>query len=333
MGSAKWFDAVMLNPQRLLMEMLRWACSAGATALNYMEVTGLFENDGARWGLRATDRLTGHSCSFHGAHIVVAAGPWSGALEDRLGLTPEAPFHPSLAFNVLLDRKPVAPGALALSSSRPNGNTLFLHECNGRLFAGTAHRPLQGKINGEPPDETIVAGFLDELNAAIPSLECSPRDVLRLFWGYLPVAEPGTTRLESRSRIWSYGSHGGQRGIYSVQGVKFTTARSVAEKTLRTISKHNGEPMPPRIPAPKPESRQVPDLAQFKQLLKSEPDKLTSCIQAIIREESATCLSDIVLRRTDWGLHQSEKPRVEAALEELLGWQGDGEMRREDLVN
>jgi glycerol-3-phosphate dehydrogenase len=77
----------------------------------------------------------------------------------------------------------------------------------------------------------------------------------------------------------------------------------------------------------------VPDLAQFQQLLYSEPEKLTSCVQAIIREESATCLSDIVLRRTDWGLHQSEKNRVEAALEDLLGWQGDGATRREDQVN
>jgi len=39
-GSALWYDAVMPDSQRLLIEMLHWACACGGTALNYVQATG-----------------------------------------------------------------------------------------------------------------------------------------------------------------------------------------------------------------------------------------------------------------------------------------------------
>ena len=36
-GAALWHDAVMLSSERLIMEMLHWACACGSRALNYME--------------------------------------------------------------------------------------------------------------------------------------------------------------------------------------------------------------------------------------------------------------------------------------------------------
>ena len=35
-GGALWYDAVMLSPERMVMEMLHWACACGGRALNYV---------------------------------------------------------------------------------------------------------------------------------------------------------------------------------------------------------------------------------------------------------------------------------------------------------
>lgn len=37
-GAAVWYDGCMPDAQRLLIEVLRWSCDLGGTALNYMEV-------------------------------------------------------------------------------------------------------------------------------------------------------------------------------------------------------------------------------------------------------------------------------------------------------
>jgi len=74
-GGALWYDAVMLSSERVLMELLGWACRCGATALNYVEVERVVLEDGRCAGVEARDRVADRAHRFRAPRVVNAAGP------------------------------------------------------------------------------------------------------------------------------------------------------------------------------------------------------------------------------------------------------------------
>jgi glycerol-3-phosphate dehydrogenase len=67
---------------------------------------------------------------------------------------------------------------------------------------------------------------------AIPTFKVGVEDILHVFSGLLPASKAGTVDLTDREVIYDHSINGGPVGLYSVSGIKFTTARRVAEKTL-----------------------------------------------------------------------------------------------------
>jgi glycerol-3-phosphate dehydrogenase len=59
--------------------------------------------------------------------------------------------------------------------------------------------------------------------------------VLDVLWGRLPAVAEGSTELASRPVIADHGRQGGPQGLVSVSGVKLTTARAVARRTLKVL--------------------------------------------------------------------------------------------------
>jgi glycerol-3-phosphate dehydrogenase len=81
----------------------------------------------------------------------------------------------------------------------------------------------------------MIKDFLNDLNLAIPTLQVGVEDILHVFSGLLPVSKAGTVDLTDREVIYDHSINDGPIGLYSVSGIKFTTARRVAEKTLFSI--------------------------------------------------------------------------------------------------
>ena len=254
LGGALWHDAVMLSPERVAIEMLRWACACGASALNYVEATGLLVEGGAVRGILAHDRVGGRELRLRGGTVINAAGPWSRDLARRLGSDLPALFRPALAFNLLLDRPPLAEVAVAVEPRRAAAPTYFCLPWKGLLLAGTSYAAMPEDSLEAAPSQAQVAAFLTDLNAAVPGLEATPDDVLQVYAGLLPARAAGTTLLASREVIHDHGAAGGPKGLFSVSGVKFTTARLVAQKTLaRAFGR--------ALPAVRPEATRPPPAA------------------------------------------------------------------------
>ena len=311
-GAALWYDAAMPDSPRLLIEMARWASAGGATLLNYVEATDLLQQGGRVVGVRGLDAPTGDCLEFRADVVVNCAGPWSRMVAARFDRDIEELFRPSLAFNVLLDRAPLAGAALAVEPPEPGSRTYFLSPWKGKVLAGTYHAPRPGGIAAGPPEGEMIRCFLDDLSAALPVLELAESDVLRVFWGLLPAASPGTCRLALREEIWNHGDAGGPAGLFSVSGVKFTTARKVADRVLERIYGSTSTPGP----APRPPSR-VPLWEEFEGVLRSDPEAARLTVGRIVEEESVMCLDDLLLRRTDWGLHPAAPPDVAARIRDL----------------
>ena len=234
-GGALWHDAVIACPERLIQELLCRAARSGAQVLNHTEAVELRMESGRVAGVTVADRDTGERFEVKTGAVANCAGPWVRSLARRFDRNdrdiPEL-FEPLLAFNLLLDREPPSSAALAVAAPGPGAQTWFLVPCEGKLLAGTAYAPAVGEAG---PDEERVAGFLRDLNAAVPGLGFRPEEIVRVLWGRLPAVAAGSTVPASRPVILDHGRHGGPRGLVSVSGVKLTTARVVAQKAVKVL--------------------------------------------------------------------------------------------------
>jgi glycerol-3-phosphate dehydrogenase len=122
--------------------------------------------------------------------------------------------------------------------------------------------------------------------------------VLQGYAGRLPARAPGSANAAAREVIHDHGTAGGPQGLYSISGVKFTTARAVAAKTLKRIF---------------PEHRPINEAkARPPALLDLSGERLTraACragpadlvdvrLRSLVAEESVLTLDDLLLRRLD----------------------------------
>lgn len=332
-GGALWYDGVMRNSQRLLIEILRWACHCGATVLNYMEARELRLTNNRVEGLIARCRETNETYQFEAPLVINCAGPWCRSLAATFHRDFEALFRPSLAFNVLLDRPPLSSAALALAPKTAKSTTYFLHPWKGHILAGTVHAPWRGSSDFPQPTAEQVDALLADINQAVPELNLTSGDVLKIYTGLLPTTETATAHLAVREVILDHGRHGGPRGAWSVSGVKFTTARLVAEKLLRRLHAKPVSVRPLHAKINRPAPAQPAEFYSSDQWLQTDRDLAATALRQIVSEEAVLHLDDLLLRRLDWAVDLERQQRVGREICDLLGWSGprcDAEMARLD---
>lgn len=325
-GGAIWYDACMPDSQRLLVEVLRWACSLGATVLNYVEVRELLKADGRVAGVAVEDRQTGRSYEYRGKTAINAAGPWCREVATRFDRDIPDLFKSSIAWNVLFDRPTPSAAALAVAPKKPGASTYFLHPWKGRLLAGTVHDPWTDEITDTPmPSAERLTDFIEDLNWAVPGLNLTSSEVLRIFSGLLPASETGTAHLAKREAIFDHGESGGLRGLYSICGVKFTTSRLVAQKTLAKAFPHSQLVSTPKeeCRVPPPEVGRRRGTFDYHWQPEAEDTAWEAELAETIALESVLHLDDLVLRRTSLGDNPRRALAMAPRICRLWGWDLD----------
>jgi len=325
-SAALWYDAVMTCAPRVIIEMLHWACAAGARALNYVEAKRLLV-DGVRVaGVEAVDRCSGEVLEFRAPVVVNCAGPGARGLARRFDRDVPRLFLPSIAFNLLISRPAPSPFGVAVSPDHPGASTYFVRPWGEWTFAGTAHVPSGGGADAAgPPAARDVEKMIADLNAALPGWHVTTGDVRRVFWGLLPVDRPGTVRLSSRAVIHDHARDGGPLGLFSVSGVKFTTARRVAEVLLAVILRRvPGLRAGPVSPIERPAPAAVPSASEFRSLLQADSAAAHSFVHRLMEAEAVITPDDLLLRRTDWGADPEQRDVFARELGSLLDGRSRG---------
>jgi glycerol-3-phosphate dehydrogenase len=109
----------------------------------------------------------------------------------------------------------------------------FLAPWRHVTVAGTSHDPIEGDPFAAPVTEAHVAAFLSDLNAAFPAARLTLDAVRFVHRGLLPSHRPNGSevRLVKQSIIRDH-RHDGLRGLVSVVGTRYTTARDTAEHAV-----------------------------------------------------------------------------------------------------
>ena len=327
-GGAIWYDAQLRQPERLVLSFLQAAASTGAVPANYLRVDRLSTSQGVVQGACVTDRLTGARLEIRARAVLVAAGPWCEDIVATATGTPVEARRRALAVNLVVGRR-LAELAIGV---RARSGRLEDPVCGGGRFlfcAPEAQATLLGTwytsnaADARAVRDRGVTALLHEFNDACPGLGLSSRDVVRAQWGWLPLksgAERGRhDALAERPRITDHGYADGVRHLVSVEGVKFTTARLVAEQAIDRVFASLGRTSPPCRTAELPvDTGEVTPPAGARTAVVREE------IVRAVRSEMASKLTDVVFRRTRLGaVPGPERAEVEAAARVMgaeLGW-------------
>lgn len=234
-GAALWTDAVFSDPGALVNDVVGRAAALGAVLFERVEATTVRESNGRVTGLGVIDRTSGDRLTIPASTVVNCAGPWCRGVAARFDRDVPQLFRPSLAFNLLLRRPLASTNGLAVTPRRPQARTYFVYSTDSGTLAGTYHAAWNRGPEGIDVDESLIAAMLDDLNAAVPAWNLQRSEVAGTHAGLLPVTREDSVDLLRRHLIHNHGEHGGLNGVYSVSGVKLTTARLVAERVLNIV--------------------------------------------------------------------------------------------------
>jgi glycerol-3-phosphate dehydrogenase len=233
-GGAVWYDYQMVHPDRLVWTVAIAAARAGATLVNYAEVTALAKSGARVTGVRVKDRLTGEMFDVDAAVTLVAAGAGVRAILGDVGGPPAPPLVG--AMNLLVDRPA---RDIAVAARGPSGRMLTLVPWRERALVGTfqSDAPVDPGTRWSPAD---VDAALADANATFPALQADRASVRVVHHGLVPgVVRKGRADLLADPRVVAYRRHG-VAGLVGVIGTKFTTARRTAEIAVDEVQREIG---------------------------------------------------------------------------------------------
>jgi len=261
-GGAVWYDGQIYNSERLTLAFLRAAADAGACLANHAQVTGFLQEGRRILGVRAQDALTGRTVEVRGRIVVNTAGPWiTRVLGLALQSQPTAHTPLSKTINLVTTRAltnghavsvalPYRPGA----HGQDTGNRrLYLTPWRGRTIIGSAHLVFRDHPDACRVTPEEIKGLLADVNTAYPGAALTREEISFVHMGLMPFEDRdgrgNPAQLSRRYRIRDH-QDDGLEGLISVEGIKYTTARDVAQKVVdRVMQRLRRRPVPSRSAA------------------------------------------------------------------------------------
>lgn len=265
-GGMLFHDGQMYNPPRLALSFLKSAANSGAAVANYVEATSFVKDGNRVLGVEAQDLLTGERLTIRGKVVVNAAGPWA---ERLLGQHHDLELRPRLTYSrdaaLVVRRQLTGKYALAVQGGTRDPGAI-LNRGNRHLFMvpwrdytliGVWHMVYQGHPDQFTLTEEEIQGFLNELNASYSLQQpLTISDVSMWNAGLVLFGEndPNAVNLRygKRSLIVDHENRHGVPGLVTVVGVRYTTARGVAEKAVNLVFQKLGKAAPRCLTATTP---------------------------------------------------------------------------------
>jgi glycerol-3-phosphate dehydrogenase len=372
-GGAVWHDAIALDSERLVLEYLKEAVRYGAVIANYAEVTQVMTTGGAVSAVAVHDLRTGRELRVGCRTVVNAAGPWLERFGGRLG-DPHALLW-ATAINIVVKRQLFKNYAVGLEGYTDFTDKDALIKRGKRLFffvpwqekytmIGTTYTPYQGSAGEFSPDRVAVARVLEDINQIYPHARLTTSDITFFHAGLLPVkavddSQADSVQLDKSSTIIDHGPVDGRNGLFSIKGVKYTTAPDIAEKMIRILAKERWlgkRPPGSYIPQPPKNLDFGPAIKQLGleyETIKShlvsrygtgwrevfavlaqqpvavgngespwmslDPPLLTAELLYFIREELAVTLGDVVFRRSNLAAAECPSPEILTRIAKVMG--------------
>lgn len=333
--SAYLFYDCQTDDSRLVITALQEAERYGAILLNRAEVVEVREERGRACGVTFVDAESGDRIDLHAANVVNATGVWADRIRPAgTDSAAEVPvISPSRGTHITLSLDDLPVGSAACIVPAGEGRRIFALPWYGRALIGTTDHDYEGDIDSVPPSQSDVEYLLDAVNAYFET-DLTPESVTGAYAGVRPLISSGDNKksvdISRKAELYETGS-----GMLTITGGKYTTWRRMGKQVVDRIVEREGlsarcrtAEIPLGLPAREDDlttslelpdgaigqlafryghgAREVldlcaerPDLAQ--PILDGFPDLQAEVVIAV-RNEQASSVADVILRRTRLGL-------------------------------
>ncbi len=253
-GGAVFYDGQVVNSERLVLAVVQSAAAAGAVVVNHLAVDRFVRDDTTRVvGVETVDRVSGRRTAIRAALTVACTGPWTARTLNNAGLRAagagcaapvKEPFDTFRAV-VLVTRNVLNGSAVAVKGRGAYQDrhevvgkgyrNFFVTPWRGHSLIGTYYEPHRAGAADVSVSPEQVRGYVDEFNASYSTAKLRHDEVKWVYSGLLPLAqgaEPDDPQYQKHYAILDHESANGVPGLLSIVGVKWTTARDVAQKTV-----------------------------------------------------------------------------------------------------
>ncbi len=251
-GGVLWTDGQVYNTERLTLAFIKSAVEMGAEVANYVKGIKLNLKDNQIRSITVKDQQTGDDFSISCNMVLNTCGAWVDQfLNNSKAIEKNSRIQLSTAMNLVVKNKLLQENAAGVYSNYEHKlqdgsrkrirRVLFMTPWRDYTIIGTFHRPYQGSPDSMQVREKEIREALDEVNTALYGDKITRDDVSLILKGFLPMEginkKTGEVILTKHYRILDHEKDNGIYGVISVSGVKYTTARDVAAKSIKFILK------------------------------------------------------------------------------------------------
>ena len=355
-GAAQYYDAQVTFAERLVMENIVGAASAGADVRNYSPVIGINVRQGRTHSVQFKQNGNDVEEEVETTFVVNAAGPWVDKVLATVNREMPAEMGGTKGSHIVVSRFTGAPASAFYVEAAADGRPIFIIPWNNQFLIGTTDI----RYDGDPADARAsrneIEYLINETNRIFPRANLEPADVAYAYAGVRPLprrAEGPESAITRKHIIRRHRKHA--KGLISVIGGKLTTYRNLSEQVVDKLSRWSRaslEACQTRT-LPLPGAGELTDLHnrlhEFEFLndecvtrmlhiygrrsldiaalarkhsdlampLSGSPDCLAAEVVFAIRHEFAVNLVDIVHRRMMTGLAADQGARVEQEIAEI----------------
>ncbi|HEX7901012.1 MAG TPA: glycerol-3-phosphate dehydrogenase/oxidase [Planctomycetota bacterium] len=222
-GAYLYYDA-RADDCRLVMHVLRKAADLGVVAANGVEVVGFLKDRDRVAGARTRD------FDIAAARVVNATGVWCDDVRGG-----ERTVRPSKGVHLVVPMKRLRLTSAAMLPSPADGRIAFLIPWGDRAIVGTTDTDYAGSLDRPRAEAEDVDYLLALVNASLPSVGLTRRDVLSTYAGLRPLLRDDAEAPSARSR--EHHLFEDPSGLLTITGGKLTTYRLMAREVVDRLTR------------------------------------------------------------------------------------------------
>ena len=213
---------------RLVLEVIEGAINAGATCLNYCQVTRLLEDEGMVNGAVLNDKVWSKSFTIKTSVVVNATGQWISATQSK-----KQWCRLSKGIHLVLPK--VLDNEALLITAKCDGRVYFIIPWYGLTLLGTTDSDFDGDINHVTVNKQDVDYLLSEANLAL-TVQWTEKDIQGQFAGLRVLQQSTKSSPSDVTREWELKSE--KKGLFYSIGGKLTSAREDAAHIVDTVCQY-----------------------------------------------------------------------------------------------
>lgn len=243
-AAARYYDAQVTFAERLVLENLLAARSAGAEIRTHSEVTRMTVDAGAVKSLVYED-VRGNEQEVQVKAVVNAAGPWVDRVLSCAPVATRRFIGGTKGSHIIVGKFAGAPKDAFYVEAAADGRPFFIIPWYGQYLIGTTDIRYDDDLDRIRASGAEVDYLLEETNRVFPGAALAREDIHYAYAGVrpLPFKEAGPESAISRRHIIKVNKDVA-KGLLSIIGGKLTTYRHLAEQTVDKLARLQRRKLP-----------------------------------------------------------------------------------------